>query len=139
MCRYWTKKEGCHRGLDCQYLHLDKDRPEEVKKNYSNNIRKVKEMDNAKYCDIEVQTEIKVETCEVCSFNMESESELFVKDDKLFCILNRALCTGTEWENIEEQALESGMNKDEFLETMAKVLEGHLRSEEQEKKAEGDK
>ena len=46
----------------------------------------------------------------------------------MFCILNRETCTDEEWEITQEHAEESDMNTEDFLETITKVLEGHLRA-----------
>ena len=42
-CRYWALKDGCHRGVDCEYLHLDKNRQLENNSNDAHNLVKLKE------------------------------------------------------------------------------------------------
>ena len=83
------------------------------------------------YHNIRVQTEVKEKHIEMCTCNKETfTNELVIKDTKLICMLNRELCTDEEWEDIEQQAEESGMDLKEFLEVFAKVVEGHFRRAE---------
>ena len=74
-------------------MHLNRDEEENYNKKYSKDIIELTEMDTVKYCDKNVKTEVKEETFEVCKFSMNSGSELFVREEKLICILNRVLCT----------------------------------------------
>ena len=44
------------------------------------------------------------------------------KEDKVICILKRAVCSDQEWENYK-QKVESEMEMEDFLEDLGKVLE----------------
>ena len=124
-CRYWALKEGCHRGVECEYTHIDKTQQENETKDVHKMVQQ-KETKTVEKFDQEVQTEKIQKNSEACRLNT-GKNELFVEGERLFCILNRETCTDEDWEVTQEQAEESDMDREEFLETMAKVLEGHLR------------
>ena len=64
-----------------------------------------------KHQDKDVQTETAEKQDEVCPCKTESSTnELIFKDKKLICVLNRELCIDEEWEDLEQQAEESGMD-----------------------------
>ena len=132
--KYWNLKEGCYRGLECQYLHMVKDNPQENKLQETDDKEVQAETKTKEYHNIGAQTEVEEKYIEVCACTKETvTNELLIKDNKLICILNRERCTNDEWEDIEQQAEESGMDLEEFLEVIAKVLEGHFRRAETKK------
>ena len=133
-CKYWNLKEGCYRGLECQYLHMVKDNPQENKLQETDHKEVQAETKTKEYHNIGAQTEVEDKYIEVCACTKETvTNELLIKDNKLICILNRERFTDDEWEDIEQQAEESGMDLEEFLEVIAKVLEGHFRRAETKK------
>ena len=119
MCKYWALEEGCHRDLDCQYLHKNECKPNTDQTNESKS--KVKETENK-------TVHTKKEDNDDCVCKIESNTnELYFKDRRIVCIFTGALCPDEEWESLEEQAKESEMDLEESLEVFAKILEAACR------------
>ena len=112
--------------MECEYLHQDKRQEVENETKDANKMVNYTESKTVEKFDKEVQTEVEPKTSEDYRLNT-GKNELFIKGGRLFCILNREACTDEDWVIVQEQAEESEMIREEFLETMAKVLEGHIR------------
>ena len=119
-CRYVDTEEGCHRGLNCEYLHPAKEVVNEVSE------VKEKETHTKVECKMEekdTQTP-KVKKC-FCAKDFKS-NEVHFFDDGVICILKRAICMDEDWIEYEEK-VGSEMSLSELLEDLGKVLEASNR------------
>ena len=113
-------EETCSNTIKCCEKHVQTESIE-------NNDKDV-QTESIEKDDKDVQTETKDKEHKGCVCENEMfANQLFVKDNKIICILNRVTMVDEEWEGIEEHVTECGMDKKEFMETMAKLLEAHIR------------
>ena len=128
-CRYFNSKEGCYRGESCEYLHIvcneDKEDNTEEETISEKEDKKVSNTDvNVKAVESPTETE---EKC-ICKGLCE-ENKVHIENDKVVCILKRAVCTEEEWDEYEDKVILEG-NISELLEDLGKVLEAAKRLEE---------
>jgi hypothetical protein len=123
VCRFFSSEEGCLRGDSCAYLHkveMEVQCPSVKKVSLEMETQTER---NPDLKENETQTD-KRELC-VCKEDFKSNQVHFA-EDKVICILKRAMCSDGEWEEYEEK-VESEMELEELLEDLGKVLEATQR------------
>ena len=151
-CKHWVSAAGCYRADQCQYLHLEKV-ADKAKKSEAENVKIMKNQeiqteadeDNImKLEDKEAQTEntnvtsrgIQTESHEMKSIQQTKKSaeqdckKVRITEKFIILTLPRGDLDDEQWEDFKWHAQESGMNIDEFLDEMPKVVEGYIRLED---------
>ena len=146
-CRYENSDEGCHRGTSCEYLHIKKEVNKETEEHEFKEMETQTDLNpvekemgtqtvlNTVVTETGTQTP-KVKKC-FCKTDFK-KNEVHMFQDKLICILKRAICSDEEWNEYEEK-VSSEMELSEFLEDLGKVIEATSRLKKKNHKGHNSK
>ena len=140
-CKYWVSDTGCYRGDQCQYLHLEKvadkaKKPEAEQVNIMKNQEiqtKTDEDNDMMLEDRESQTEniTDIKSNEETKKSAEQDCrKVRITEKFIILTLHVGDLDDEQWEDFKCHAKEFGMNLDEFLDEMPKVVESYIRLED---------